>query len=103
MNKQYDDTNRGILSRNERKEADNHPDFTGSINVEGVDYWLSGWAKEGKEGSKMEGRKFFSLSVKPKEQQAAKPAPKRQPVMADVPHDDIPFSDPYKGRKANAI
>ncbi len=63
----YDNTNSGILYRNDRKERDTHPDFTGTINVEGVDYWLSGWAKEGKPGSKMEGRKFFSLAVKPKD------------------------------------
>ena len=39
---EYDNTNRGILSRNERKEKDSHPDFVGSINVDGKDYWLSG-------------------------------------------------------------
>lgn len=64
----YDNRNTGILARNERKESDNHPDFTGQINVGGVDYWLSGWIKEGKPGGKMEGKKFFSLSVKPKDE-----------------------------------
>lgn len=63
----YDNRDSGILARNERKESDNHPDFTGQINVGGVDYWLSGWIKEGKPGGKMEGKKFFSLSVKPKD------------------------------------
>lgn len=91
MQKQYDDTNRGILYRNDRKEQDNHPDFKGSINVDGIDYWLSGWTKEGKEGSKMEGRKFFSLSIKPKEE-TTKPAPKRQQVsQAAEFNDEIPF------------
>ena len=87
----YDNTNSGILSRNERKEQDNHPDFTGTINVAGVDYWLSGWTKEGKEGSKMEGRKFFSLSVKPKD--APKPAakPSRVSTPDNFQSDDVPF------------
>lgn len=58
----YDNTNRGTLGRNKRKEKDSHPDFRGSINVEGVDFWLSGWVKESN------GRKFFSLSVKRKEE-----------------------------------
>lgn len=88
----YDNTNSGILSRNERKEQDNHPDFTGVINVNGVDYWLSGWTKEGKEGSKMQGRKFFSLSVKPKDapREAAKPIPAPSSNFDDM-DSDIPF------------
>jgi hypothetical protein len=79
----YDNTNRGILSRNDKKEADNHPDFKGEINVDGTDYWLSGWVKERKDGS---GR-FFSLSVKPKDAKPAKPAKKKLEEMDD----EIPF------------
>ena len=77
----YDNTNKGILSRNQRKEQPNHPDHTGSINIEGRDYWLSAWVKEKKDGS---GR-FFSLSVKPKDTQAAPP-----PAAKDL-DDEIPF------------
>lgn len=97
MTKQYDDTNRGALFKNDRKELDNHPDYKGSINCDGVDYWLSAWIKEGQKG------KFMSLSIKPKDE-APKAAPKKQVAMAgDMPHDDIPFADPYKGRKAYVI
>jgi len=85
MNKQYDETNRGVLFKNDRKELDNHPDYKGSINCDGVDYWLSAWIKEGQKG------KFMSLSIKPKDE-TPKAAPKKQVAMAsDVPHDDIPF------------
>ena len=85
----YDNTNTGILARNERKEKDTHPDFAGSINVEGVEYWLSGWTKEGKEGSKMQGKKFFSLSLRAKDEQQAAP----KPVASRTPgeDDDLPF------------
>lgn len=62
MSKQYDNTDRGVLFRNDRKETDNHPDYTGNINVGGVEFWLSAWIKEGQNG------KFMSLSVKPKEE-----------------------------------
>jgi hypothetical protein len=48
-----------MLARNDKKETEKHPDFKGSINVDGVDYWLSAWVREGKEGGKMAGRKFF--------------------------------------------
>jgi hypothetical protein len=82
----YDNTNQGILSRNDRKTADTHPDFKGQINVAGVDYWLSGYVKERKDGS----GKFFSLRVKAKDEQA--PAPKA-PAKANSgsADDDIPF------------
>ena len=57
----YDNTNRWTLNRNDRKQQDNHPDYKGSINVDGVDYWLDGWIKDGANG------KFISGSIKPKE------------------------------------
>jgi len=64
---EYDNKNSGMLSRNERKEKPNHPDFTGQINVAGVDYWLSGWSKEAGPQSKKPGMRFISLAVKPKD------------------------------------
>lgn len=87
---QYDNTNSGLLAKNKRKEKDTHPDYSGSINVEGVEYWLSGWLKTGKENSKLAGEKFFSLSVRPKDQQRA-PAPAPTPPPPDEFNDDIPF------------
>lgn len=63
----YDNTNSGLMYRNDDKQQDSHPDFKGSINVEGAEYWLSAWVKEGKEGGKFEGRKFFSIALKPKD------------------------------------
>lgn len=89
----YDNTNSGMLSRNLRKEKDTHPDFQGFVDVEGVEYWLSAWTKEGKPGSKLEGKKYFSLSLKRKEPAAApSPAAARAPAPAPLlPEDDIPF------------
>lgn len=59
----YDNTNKGIIGKNTRKEQDSHPDLSGSINVEGKEYWLSGWKKERNDGTGI----FYSLAVKPKE------------------------------------
>lgn len=53
----------GTLFKNKRKETEKHPDYTGSITINGTEHWLSAWIKDGKSG------KFMSLSLgKPKEQ-----------------------------------
>lgn len=65
----YDNTNTGLLKKNDRKEKDSHPDYRGMVNVDGVEYWLSAWIKVGKEGSKLAGQKFFSLALEPMEDQ----------------------------------
>ena len=81
----WDNTNSGILKRNTRKEKDSHPSHTGSINVEGVEYWLSAWVKE------KDGEKFFSLAIKPKEPRQEKPAPKAFHDGLDDSDLDAPF------------
>ena len=85
----YDNTNSGILSRNERRENDKHPEFTGQINVDGVDYWLSAWVKERKDGA----GKFFSLAVKPKQTpfQKAPQKPVKQAPKQEFDDSDVPF------------
>jgi uncharacterized protein (DUF736 family) len=78
----YDNTNRGSLFINDRKESDNHPDFKGSINIEGKDYWLSSWKKESKDG-----KKYMSLSVTAKDVQ--------QPTAAKADPFLDPKNDPF--------
>tara|TARA_R110000782_G_scaffold133840_1_gene226220 strand:- start:164 stop:427 length:264 start_codon:yes stop_codon:yes gene_type:complete len=63
---EYDNTNRGAIWGNKRKETETHPDFTGSINVEGIDYWLNGWKRK-PEAS--ENSPSMSFSVRKKEEQ----------------------------------
>lgn len=80
--KKYD--NSGALFKNDRRQNDKQPEYSGNLTINGVEYWLSAWVKEGKSG------KFFSLSVKPKEAKSeAKPAP-RQSVREEM-SDEIPF------------
>lgn len=89
---QYDNTNRGTLFRNDRKETDNHPDYNGSINVGGQEFWLNAWIKTSSKGTK-----FMSLSVKPKDQQPAQPQrqqpTQQQPRGALVPPGQSGFDD----------
>lgn len=84
----YDNSNTGILSKNESmREGKDDPGYTGSINVGGVEYWLSAWVNVGKEGGKMEGKKFFRLTVKPKSATTTKQA--KRPAAQD--DSDFPF------------
>ncbi len=78
----YDNTNTGALFRAKEQKTDKHPGYTGTINIEGVEYWLSGWVKESEKAGK-----YFSLSVKRKDE---KPAEKPKPSIHDM-ESDIPF------------
>ena len=75
----------GALSRNEDKAKPdankNWPDYKGSIRIDGRDFWLSGWVKNGKKG------KFLSLAVKAKSDAQEKPAA----AAADETDNGLPF------------
>lgn len=64
----YDNTNRGVLFKNNKKETEKHPDLSGSININGTEHWLNAWRKTSQNGNT-----FISLSIgKPKEAQKPK-------------------------------
>jgi hypothetical protein len=73
--------NSGSMRRNDKGGVESRPDYKGSLNVAGVDYWLSGWIKDSDDG------KWMSLSVQPKGDRP--PAAKVTPKALD--EDDIPF------------
>lgn len=81
--------NSGVLFKNDRREKDTHPHAKGSALIDGVEYWVSAWTKEGQKG------RFQSLSFQRKEQrQDSKPAQRtqsyadasggREPDLADM-------------------
>jgi hypothetical protein len=57
----YDNTDRVVLFKDDKKVEPEDRDYSGSINIAGAEYWLSAWIKTSKAG-----KKFLSLSVKPK-------------------------------------
>ena len=86
----YDNTNRGVLFKNDRKETESHPDYTGSLNVGGVEHWFSAWIKTSKSGNK-----FMSLSLgKPKDaahKQGMEQARRAAAPVEDFDNSEIPF------------
>ena len=57
--------NSGNMFKNDRKSKVEHPDITGSALVGGLEYYVSGWRKNGQKGD------FYSLSFRPKDSSAA--------------------------------
>ena len=51
----------GAMFKNDRKETDKHPDRKGDCVIDGKEYWVAGWLKEGKNGQ------FLSLAFTAKD------------------------------------
>jgi len=60
--------NSGALFVNDRKEKETHPDYKGNALVEGVEYWLSGWKNQTKDG-----KVYLSIKLEPKDAASGKP------------------------------
>ena len=76
----YDNTNSGALFKNNRKETDTQPEYTGNVNADGTEYWLSAWVKTDKNG-----KKYFSLSLQPKERNYEDDIPEAPPIDDNDP------------------
>jgi hypothetical protein len=62
--KAFDNNMRGVLFENDKKtRGDNQPEMKGSVEIEGVSYWVSGWWKR---SEKVKGE-FLSLTIQEKE------------------------------------
>jgi len=81
---EYDNTNRGSIWRNERKEKETHPDFTGTINVEGKEFFLNAWKRKPGASDKAPALSFIVLPKTKQSGVAETPSAPRN-------EDEIPF------------
>jgi hypothetical protein len=85
MNKQRE--NSGVLFKNDKKQTENSPDYTGALDCGGVEHFISGWIKTAKSGTK-----FMSLSIKPKDKGTEDNKKAQKPQSRNDFHsDEIPF------------
>lgn len=81
---QYDNNLTGVLFKNDKGDNEKRPDYKGSAEIEGVQYWVSAWIRDTAKG------KCLSMKYERKEQQAA-PATKAPEPQQSAIDDDIPF------------
>ena len=85
---EFDNTNRGSIWKNDKKETERHPDFTGTLNVEGTEYWVSAWKRKPDASVKAPA---LSFSIKAKEGLANLAKLKTPPVNEPEFDDNLPF------------
>jgi hypothetical protein len=84
--RKFDPTNRGTLEKNKEKRDENDRDYKGALNIDGREYWLSGYMKNGKYGP------FLSLKAKPKDEARRETYTRaQQEVPQRAPVDDFEF------------
>ena len=72
--------NSGALFTNNKREKETHPHYQGKATINGTDYYVSSWVKEGKGG------KFLSLSFKPVQEQSVQSS---KPTYGNKDFDDF--------------
>lgn len=77
--------NSGSIFKNEKREKDTHPHMTGTALIDGKEYWVSAWTKEGQKG------RWQSLAFKPKERGQAKPGASKVGRGTIEDDQDLPF------------
>ena len=83
---QYDNTNRGAVWKNQKmREGKRDPHFTGNINVDGVDYFISVW-KSDRDG---QNQPVLTMSVR-KDDRDSQPTYQPQAKPVDV-NSEIPW------------
>jgi hypothetical protein len=82
----FDETNRGVLFKNDKGDNPNRPDYTGKCNIAGKEYRMAAWIRDSQTGKKFMSINFSDLG----EQKTEQPAGQEQPVAEDL-GDELPF------------
>lgn len=77
---EYDNTNTGVLFKNNQEGNPSRPWYKGKINIEGSEYELAAWVRE----SKKDGSKFLSLKATPAQAREARDQ-EQPPLEEEVP------------------
>lgn len=79
----------GALFKNDKDGNESRPDYKGNIQIEGVEYELAAWIKDGKKG------KFLSINAQVRQRKdVSSSIPDKQTrsqAVDDDFNDDIPF------------
>lgn len=59
---QFDNNLRGTLSKSKNRRSEKSPEYSGSCEINGQQFWISGWIKSGHSGD------FLSLAFQAKEE-----------------------------------
>ena len=73
-----DQNNRGAIWKNEKRTKETDADFTGSLDIDGKQYWVNAWRRKDGAAPNAPALKF---TVRPKHV----PRPKPDPLPADTP------------------
>jgi hypothetical protein len=91
MNQPYDNTNRGGIWKNERMRPDKQDaDFTGNLNIDGVEYWVNAWKRK-PDANPKSAALSFSVRRKDEQKPAAEGFRQAAPIPGGFEDDDIPF------------
>jgi hypothetical protein len=76
---EYNNTNTFTLNKNDKGENLRRPDYRGKLNIDGIEFTLSGWIREGANG------KFISGAV------AMVATDERLKPAVEGAEEDVPF------------
>lgn len=79
--------NKGSFFINEKRATENHPNYTGTCQIEGKEYRIAIWPKTAQSG-----KKYWSIAFTAKEpNQGAPPPPEAQKESIDPFSEELPF------------